>query len=88
MAKHKTVDVAEISDAARKADDLHYELLDLANRVRSSELEHGEMIEHARNLTNLARVASDLAGAILTSMAMQADRASIERRLKAQLAAQ
>lgn len=87
MAKRQTFSNEDLADAARKADDLYFDLAALVDMIRKGGVgEIADATNNARNFCNLARIASDLAGAILTSVAMQQDRDALRKELEARVA--
>jgi hypothetical protein len=72
---------------AQKAGDLIFEIMELADEMRAGRCDKiDKPIEMAREFANLARVAADASGAILTRKAMVDDRDELEVMLRKRIA--
>ena len=72
MPKKPDVTNVQIEAAAAKADDLAYDLRDLADEIRAGRCENFDKVnELSRKFATLARVAADVTSVILTRDTMR-----------------
>jgi hypothetical protein len=89
MPKKANVSVEHVQAAATRADDLTYDLRDLADEIRAGRCdEMDKAVDLARKFAVLARVAADVAAVILTRKAMADERDELESSIRAQIAAE
>lgn len=89
MPKKANITDEQIGEAAVKADDLCYDLRDLAEEIRAGRADDfKEAVDLARRFATLARISADVAAVILTRKGMADQRTELEASLRAQIAAE
>lgn len=83
MPKKANITNEQVEASAVRADDMAYELRELADEIRAGRCDDlVKAVDLARKFTTLARLSADVAGAILTRKGMADDRAELEAKLR------
>jgi hypothetical protein len=87
MPKKANITNEEVETAATRADDLVYDLMGMAEEIRAGRCDDlAKAVEFGRKFTSLARVAADVANAILVRKEMSDMRTDLEANLRARVA--
>lgn len=87
MPKKPNITNEQIEAVAQKASDLIFDIMEIAEEMRAGRCDKiAKPIDMAREFANLARVAADASGAILTRKVMSDDRDELEATLRKQIA--
>ena len=87
MPKKSNITDEQIKDACAKADDVFFDLQNIAEEVRAARVDEiTDIMERVRGLVNLSRVAADAAGALLYRKAMHDDRDQLRKELETRVA--